>query len=73
VEQFVANQLKVTPKVTTTPDTMNAFADAFVHLRRKRQPQADTALRGVKADANFLPDAIPGHALFSTEGRAPRL
>jgi len=64
---------KVTPKVTTTPDTMNAFAERSWHLRRTTTQGGHRSARALEGRPNFLPAQFLGHRLFSTRGRARRL
>jgi tetratricopeptide (TPR) repeat protein len=71
VLQFVAGQLHITPKFTTTPDAMNAFADSIVASATNDNPKADGALRtALKADPTFLPAQFLAMRLFATEGKS---
>jgi len=67
---WIANDLKIQPRVAASAEAYNAFADAVAADAVKDDAKTEVALRNaIKADKNFLPAELLAFHFFDAKGK----
>jgi hypothetical protein len=67
---WIATDLKIPPRASTSADAYNAFADAVTAHAANDDAKTESSLRNaVKADSNFLPAQLLAFRFFDAKGK----